>query len=93
MKHPLISSLYLSLLFLPTYVFAHGGEEDGHVEEVVPPSGDERLKVAIGIAVITFLAVVAWMFLKRKRDQQVAGLEVQTDGNDTNSPNGTQPQS
>jgi hypothetical protein len=64
----IVPALYLvGSYLLPAIAFAHGGVEDGDgTEELVPPTSDERMKVAIALGLIIFFAVTAWLYIKKK---------------------------
>ncbi len=63
-KYLLLGASYV----LPLIAFAHGEVDDGHTGEelVVPPSADERQKVAIGLAIAAVGIVGLFWYTKKK---------------------------
>lgn len=48
-------------------VLAHNGVDDGDSVPVAPPSADERMNVAIGLAVFVVVAVLIMWWVRRKK--------------------------
>jgi LPXTG-motif cell wall-anchored protein len=54
--------------FLPlANILAHGGVEDGHDVVVVPPTTDEKSKVALGLGIFVLLVVLLVWWIRRKK--------------------------